>query len=65
MNISFLFLLIVGIIVLLAVLGALVVIGLSVYRSQMKKRQSIKAPGQALDEEQAAEITSTWNLLNH
>ncbi len=52
--------------VLLAFFCALVVIGLAVFFKLRKE----KAPGGAqpnaeLDQAQADEITSTWNLLNH
>ncbi|RPI80795.1 MAG: hypothetical protein EHM41_21985 [Chloroflexi bacterium] len=57
--------LIVSAVILLALLGALFVIGLAIYRARTKANG--KQPGK-MDEvnaQQADEITATWTLLNH
>jgi Flp pilus assembly protein protease CpaA len=46
-----------AIIFVVAVLGALVFIGIAIFRSRKKSA--------ALNDMEAAEIASTWNLLNH
>jgi hypothetical protein len=56
---------IVGIIFLIAILGALILIGLVIYRSRKNKRENRSSSANELDPDQAAEITSTWNMLNH
>ena len=51
-------------IVLIAVLGALTIIGLVIYlvRKSTRNTPNLKKD---LDAEEVDEITSTWNLLNH
>jgi hypothetical protein len=49
----------------LAVLGAAVVIGLVIYRARTNAKTNQPEPEKELDEEQAAEVVSTWNILHH
>jgi hypothetical protein len=65
MSISLLLVLIVGFVVLIAILGALMLIGLVVYRSRKNQIGKSSNLTQELNPEQAVEITSTSNLLNH
>ncbi|RPI23092.1 MAG: hypothetical protein EHM70_22970 [Chloroflexota bacterium] len=65
MVVSNLLVLIVLLVFALAVLGALIVIGLAIYISRTKTNGSQPAVKKELTEEQAEEITATWNLLNH
>ena len=58
MNLTLLFALV---ILLAAVFTALVLVGVVIYRTRLKRRN----PTQELSPEEAAEITSTFNLLNH
>jgi hypothetical protein len=51
--------------ILLAVLVAAAIIGIVIYLNRRKKNSDNPAPGEDLTAEQADEVTSTWNLLNH
>lgn len=50
---------------LIAVIGALAVIGLVVYLIRTKTNGNKPGSTKDLTPEQADEISSTWNLLNH
>ena len=62
---SLLLVLVVGFIVLVAILGALILIGLAIYRSRKNKMDKPSNPTHELTPDQAVEITSTWNMMNH
>jgi len=62
---SVLLVLVVGFVVLLAVLGALILIGLAVYGSRNNQGGNTPSATNQLTPDQAVEITSTWNMLNH
>jgi len=49
--------LLIALIFVVAVLGALVFIGIALFRNRKKTTE--------LNDTQAAEIVTTWNLLNH
>jgi uncharacterized membrane protein len=48
---------------LLALLGALVVIGLALFINYRKRKAGV--PTEELSQEQADEVVSTWNLMHH
>jgi hypothetical protein len=62
---SVLLVFVVGFVVLLAVLGALILIGLAVYGSRNNQMWNTPSAANQLTPDQAVEITSTWNILNH
>lgn len=51
--------------ILLALVGALIIIGLAFYRARTKANGNQPGPAENLDAQQADEITATWTLLNH
>lgn len=59
------FVLILILVASVALLAALAVIALLFYRRRMKTNQNGSDVKEELTQEQADEITSTWNSLNH